>query len=46
MAAFIDLPESAWGLGLFIAGAWTVLSFLFALLVGHAMRVLSQPHPR
>jgi hypothetical protein len=41
VTAFIDLPESVLGLVLTLAGAWTVLSFLLALIVGHALRVLS-----
>jgi len=41
VAAFIGLPESAVRLGLTILAVWTVASFLLAILVGHALRVLS-----
>jgi hypothetical protein len=41
VTAFIDLPQGFVGLGLTIAGAWTLLSFLLAVLVGLALRVLS-----
>jgi hypothetical protein len=41
VTATIDLPEGFVGLALTVAGLWTVLSFLLAILVGHTLRVLS-----
>ena len=41
MTAFFDLPQGLVGLGLTIAGVWSVLSFLLAVLVGRALGGLS-----
>ena len=39
--ATIPLPSNPVLLGLTIIGAWTVLSFLLALVVGRALSILS-----
>jgi len=41
VTATIDLPEGFVGLALTVASLWTALSFLLAILIGHALRVLS-----
>jgi len=41
VTATIDLPEGFVGLALTVASLWTALSFLLAVLIGHALRVLS-----